>query len=129
MICVPLIFWSVLALLWAIPFSWDLGVMVNWSTLGLAAALAFYATLGPKYFFGMLLMGLVSIAATLAVVATGAPLAMVAIGVFVVSWIGQFYGHAVEGKKPSFFTDLAFLLIGPLWTVEQVLRKIQGSRA
>lgn len=34
---------------------------------------------------------------------------------FILAWIGQFYGHHVEGKKPSFFQDLQFLLIGPLW--------------
>src|SRR2546430_9733396 len=32
--------------------------------------------------------------------------------IFVVAWIGQFVGHAVEGKRPSFFKDLQFLLIG-----------------
>lgn len=35
--------------------------------------------------------------------------------IFVVAWIAQFYGHHVEGKKPSFFADLQFLMIGPLW--------------
>ncbi len=44
------------------------------------------------------------------------------ITVFVLAWIGQFYGHKIEGKKPSFFEDLAFLLIGPLWVVEAILR-------
>ncbi|MFI7939987.1 DUF962 domain-containing protein, partial [Acinetobacter baumannii] len=37
------------------------------------------------------------------------------IALFVFAWIGQFYGHKVEGKKPSFFKDLQFLLIGPVW--------------
>ncbi|OTG93724.1 DUF962 domain-containing protein [Acinetobacter sp. ANC 3832] len=46
------------------------------------------------------------------------------IGVFVVSWIGQFYGHKVEGKKPSFFKDLQFLLIGPVWCMNAYLAKI-----
>lgn len=36
---------------------------------------------------------------------------------FVVAWIGQFIGHKIEGKKPSFFKDLQFLLIGPAWVV------------
>lgn len=35
--------------------------------------------------------------------------------VFTLAWIGQFIGHKIEGKKPSFFEDLQFLLIGPLW--------------
>ncbi|MBX2987741.1 MAG: DUF962 domain-containing protein [Bdellovibrionaceae bacterium] len=43
----------------------------------------------------------------------------VSVIVFVVGWIGQFYGHKVEGKKPSFFKDVAFLLIGPLWVLQK----------
>ncbi len=43
------------------------------------------------------------------------------IGVFVLAWIGQFYGHKVEGKKPSFLKDLQFLLIGPVWCVDAYL--------
>ena len=46
------------------------------------------------------------------------------IGVFVIAWIGQFYGHKVEGKKPSFFKDLQFLLIGPVWCMDAYLAKI-----
>lgn len=46
------------------------------------------------------------------------------IAVFVVAWIGQFYGHKVEGKKPSFFKDVQFLLIGPLWCMDAYLGKI-----
>jgi uncharacterized membrane protein YGL010W len=37
------------------------------------------------------------------------------VGIFVVAWIGQFYGHHLEGRKPSFLTDLQYLLIGPIW--------------
>ena len=39
--------------------------------------------------------------------------------IFIISWIGQFIGHKIEGKKPSFFQDLQFLLIGPLWLLAQ----------
>ena len=49
------------------------------------------------------------------------------IGLFIVAWIGQFYGHKVEGKKPSFFKDLQFLLIGPLWCMDAYLGKILPS--
>jgi uncharacterized membrane protein YGL010W len=43
------------------------------------------------------------------------PLVEIAFGLFVVAWIGQFWGHKIEGKKPSFLKDLQFLLIGPAW--------------
>lgn len=46
------------------------------------------------------------------------------IGLFVLAWIGQFYGHKVEGKKPSFFKDLQFLLIGPAWCMDAYLGKL-----
>ena len=46
------------------------------------------------------------------------------IAVFVFAWIGQFYGHKLEGKKPSFFKDLQFLLIGPLWCMDGYLSKL-----
>lgn len=46
------------------------------------------------------------------------------IALFIFAWIGQFYGHKVEGKKPSFFKDLQFLLIGPLWCMDAYLGKV-----
>ena len=46
------------------------------------------------------------------------------IGLFVLAWIGQFYGHKIEGKKPSFFKDLQFLLIGPVWCMDAYLAKV-----
>ena len=49
---------------------------------------------------------------------------LVAAGVvFVVAWIGQFVGHRVEGRKPSFLEDLTFLLVGPAWLVAAVYRR------
>jgi uncharacterized membrane protein YGL010W len=44
------------------------------------------------------------------------------LGIFVLAWIGQFIGHHVEGKKPSFFKDLQFLLIGPAWLLGFLFR-------
>ena len=50
-------------------------------------------------------------------------------GVFVVAWIGQFIGHSklFEGKRPSFFTDLRYLLIGPAWVLAKLYRKLGWS--
>ena len=42
--------------------------------------------------------------------------------IFIIAWIGQFIGHEIEGKKPAFFKDLQFLLIGPLWTLAHAFR-------
>jgi uncharacterized membrane protein YGL010W len=43
--------------------------------------------------------------------------------IFTIAWIGQFYGHKIEGKKPSFLKDLQFLMIGPAWVIENVFGK------
>jgi uncharacterized membrane protein YGL010W len=43
---------------------------------------------------------------------------------FVVAWVGQFVGHAIEGKRPSFFKDVQFLMIGPLWLLADVYRRL-----
>ena len=43
---------------------------------------------------------------------------------FVAAWIGQFIGHRIEGKKPSFFKDILFLLVGPLWILAFLYRRL-----
>ena len=43
------------------------------------------------------------------------PLAM-----FVVGWILQFLGHAIERKPPEFFRDWRFLLVGLRWWIAKV---------
>ena len=54
----------------------------------------------------------------------GASLCYLAIGVFVVAWVGQFIGHKYEGRKPSFLTDLSYLLVGPAWLMSKLLRRM-----
>jgi uncharacterized membrane protein YGL010W len=103
-ICVPLITWSVVAALWA------------WSPMaayaGIALALVFYAWLSPSIAVGMLV---VLAAMVYPLTRLGANALAVAAVVFVLAWIGQFIGHMIEGRKPSFFEDLKFLLVGPAW--------------
>jgi uncharacterized membrane protein YGL010W len=43
------------------------------------------------------------------------PLAM-----FVVGWILQFLGHAIEGKPPEFLHDWRFLFVGLRWWVAKM---------
>jgi uncharacterized membrane protein YGL010W len=57
-----------------------------------------------------------------------APLWLTALVLFVAGWIGQFIGHYVEGRRPSFFRDLRFLLNGPLWVLQKFYALI-GIRA
>ena len=54
----------------------------------------------------------------------GLPLVQVCLAVFVLAWAGQFVGHKIEGKKPSFLKDLQFLLVGPMWLMHFIYRKL-----
>ncbi len=116
-ICVPAIYWSAVALLWALPRPAFMAhtTGLNWATILLVGALFFYLRLGFNYFIEMFLFSLVCLGLTMFIEIRNWPLAWIGGGVFVIAWIGQFYGHKVEGKKPAFLEDLAFLLIGPLW--------------
>ena len=49
---------------------------------------------------------------------------MIFLAVFIITWILQFVGHKIEGKKPSFLKDLQFLLVGPIWLLSFVLKKL-----
>lgn len=121
-ICVPLIMWSVMGLLWVIPvpsFMSDLNI--NITTIVMIGAMLFYLKLSRKYFFFMIPVFASMYYLTYIVDQTG-KLLPISIGVFIVSWIFQFIGHKIEGKKPSFIQDLAFLLIGPLWVTKAIFR-------
>jgi uncharacterized membrane protein YGL010W len=128
-ICVPAIFFSVIGLLMSIPTTFLenlLGLynplLENWAVVvGLFISI-FYFRLGFWYFIKMILLILVSIIGNYWLSSFG-NLAMISFAIFVVAWIGQFYGHKVEGMKPSFIKDLQFLLIGPLWVIEKIVRK------
>jgi uncharacterized membrane protein YGL010W len=125
-ICVPAILWTVIALLWVLPVPPALGRAGLWAGVAMFFALVFYLRLSRPLAFGMLavfvVFGLIS---EMLYRALGPqPLLWLAIGVFVVAWIGQFVGHKIEGRKPSFLTDLAYLLIGPAWIVAKLMRRV-----
>lgn len=126
-ICVPLILWTGIALLWVVPVPALLGRAGLWAGVAMFFALAFYLRLSRPLGLAMLaafvLLGLITegLYRTL-----GAGVLMwLAIAVFVLAWIAQFVGHRIEGKRPSFLTDLAYLLIGPAWLVAKILRKLR----
>jgi len=122
-ICVPAIFFSIIGLLTEV----QLGSSPYFSvaTLLTVGGLLFYLRLSRPLFLGMLmwsafcLWGNVWLAEQL-------PIALwqFSLAVFGLAWIGQFYGHHVEGKKPSFLKDLQFLLIGPAWLMHFIYRRM-----
>jgi uncharacterized membrane protein YGL010W len=122
--CVPPIVWSVIALLWTIPVP---ATLFRPGTVAVTVmVLAFYwywkhsHRLAIALLIAFALLGLIT---NLLYYRLGAAsLCWLAIGVFVVAWIGQFIGHQFEGRRPSFLTDLSYLLIGPAWLMAKLLR-------
>ncbi|MEO7478904.1 MAG: Mpo1-like protein [Lysobacteraceae bacterium] len=124
--CVPAILWSVVAMLWCIPVPSTMGRPGLWAGLAIAAASIFYWQLSHRLEFGMLLVFVAfGLSAELLRLRFGEPvLFYIGLTVFVIAWIGQFVGHKIEGRKPSFLTDLSYLLIGPLWVLAKLYRKL-----
>lgn len=112
-VCVPLIFWSISAVLWTIK----LPIVMNVAVVAMALLMLYYMFKSIKVFATMLLFTAACLGLNHWLESTSLPLLWIAIVVFILAWIGQFIGHQIEGKKPSFFKDVQFLLIGPAWVV------------
>lgn len=128
-ICVPLIFFSVIGLLMSIPttfleniFNASNPLLENWAVIVGLVISVFYLRLGFWYFTEMLFVILLCIIANFWL-GNFVNLLYASIIIFVLAWIGQFYGHKIEGAKPSFLKDLEFLLIGPLWVIQKLGKK------
>jgi uncharacterized membrane protein YGL010W len=124
-VCVPAILWASIAALWTLPAPTALGVPGLFCLLAMAAALVFYWRMSPVIGVGMFVLFVVLGAVTQLLFASLGParLLWVAAAVFVVAWVGQFIGHKFEGKRPSFLTDLSYLLVGPAWLLGKALRR------
>lgn len=129
-ICVPAIFFSIIGLIFCIPagpleiLSPLIGKFANWATLVLAVVLIYYAALSPPLALGMFLFSALCLAlASVITIVSPVPLWAVSLGIFVIAWIMQFYGHKIEGKKPSFLKDVQFLLIGPAWLMHFIYKR------
>jgi len=127
-VCVPVIVWCLIGLLWSLPFPNVVRATLpaaNWGSIAVIAALVYYSLLSVRLALGALPLLLAFVwsidrferSALL-------PLWSVCAGLFVLAWIGQFIGHAIEGKRPSFFKDVQFLMIGPLWLLADVYRRL-----
>jgi len=148
-ICIPLIFWSIIALLSLIPHSYldifnnsPLNDFMHWGTVIIILGLVFYLRLSFKIFIGMLIFSicvLIDIHYTVLLFdlhrywgmlndmsGTGVDfLLYIAIFIFIFAWVLQFIGHKIEGKKPSFLEDIQFLLIGPAWLLGFIYQKFK----
>jgi len=125
-VCVPAIFFSIVGMLMSIPSGLlqnTLGIsnplLGNWATLILILLLFFYLRLSFSLFLRMLGFSTLCVYGNY-YLGQELPLFTTSLIIFVLAWVGQFYGHKLEGKKPSFFKDLQFLLIGPAWVFEKI---------
>ena len=138
-ICVPAIFFSIVALIWSIPLGplENLKIynfqIINWATISLVLVVFYYIKLSPLLTIGMVIFSTICLYMTNLLenlINSGKiefQLWLIALTIFVVSWIIQFIGHEIEGKKPSFLKDVQFLLIGPAWLMHFIYKKINLS--
>lgn len=126
LICVPLIVWTVTAFLWCIPVPTRFLLPGFWFAFVLFFTWMYYWRLSKSLALGAAIgftvFGFINVLIIEKFGING--LFRSVIVVFVLAWIGQFIGHKWEGKKPSFFTDLVYLLIGPLWTLSKLYKRV-----
>jgi uncharacterized membrane protein YGL010W len=102
-----------------------LGSFANWATVVLILVLIYYLSLSVPLTVGMLFFSLFCLAlANFLNIVTSGKLWVLSLVIFVLAWIIQFVGHKIEGKKPSFFKDVQFLMIGPAWLMHFIYKKI-----
>lgn len=129
-VCVPAIFFSTLALLWLMPvgrwlgLSADIAPWVNPVTIFAPLTALFYLRLSVGSLAAMVVWFAASIAGILAIQSAGLSLLWISVAVWVVAWVIQIVGHKIEGAKPSLVDDLQFLLIGPLFVMHKLYRRL-----
>lgn len=124
-VCVPLIMFTVIGFLWSLPIPGVFSQIpyLNWATIFFAVCFIFYLNLNLKIALGMLVQTIFMCIICIKLQVLGI-LLPISFSVFIISWVFQFYGHKIEGKKPSFLKDLVFLLIGPLWVTRSLYQKL-----
>lgn len=126
-VMVPLIYLSVIGMLWGVGLGPELGFLggeqLNVAMVVSLLVFAYYLSLSFTIAVGMLMVSILGMIACWYLDPRTSLLAVSAL-VFVVSWIFQFIGHKIEGKKPSFFKDIQFFLIGPAWVMSALYNKL-----
>jgi len=129
-ICVPLIFFSLVALLASIPTGnifasapMALQPYLHFGSLLIVTGLVFYLRLSVPIFIGIAIFSFLCLQGIIYLNSVPLHLWSSSLIIFVLAWIGQFVGHHIEGKKPSFLEDLQFLLIGPAWILGFIYRR------
>ncbi len=122
-VCVPLILFSIIGLIRSIPFPYPETLWFNWAGLVFGLVSLYYFRLSVALALGMIVIANFMLWMCQILIFSGLSLVWLCLIVFVLAWVGQFYGHKVEGKKPSFLQDVQFLLIGPAWLLHFLYKK------
>lgn len=124
-ICIPLIMFSLLGLLSLMTLFTYNSVSISALWFFIIFAIGYYIKLSKSLALGM---SIVSICFIYFIELINQNFINqkfeIFLGIFIISWIGQFIGHKIEGKKPAFVKDLQFLLIGPLWLLSYIYEKL-----
>ncbi|MFL0798758.1 MAG: DUF962 domain-containing protein [Cellvibrionaceae bacterium] len=123
---VPIIYITIMGLLWDLPWPEALSGLawLNWSILAVIITGGFFIRYSITLTLGIIILSAIGIALCLFVETAGIPVWLASIVVFIIAWVFQFIGHKIEGKKPSFFKDLQYLLVGPGWVLAKWYRKL-----
>lgn len=110
---IPLIMLSLVGLIYALhPIA---------AYVFVGASMVYYLRLSLVFFMTMLGGSALMLAL---IYAMGEQRVTICASVFVVAWIFQFIGHKLEGKKPSFFEDIQYLWVGPLFVLSHLFNKL-----
>lgn len=127
-LCVPAIIFSLAGMLFSIPFPFgEKTLWMNWTSVVFVLAIIYYLRLSIPLAIGFVIVAALVLWGNFTLfrfLGSSLYLFYASIGIFVVAWIGQFIGHEIEGKKPSFLTDVKFLLIGPAWLLHFIYKKL-----
>jgi uncharacterized membrane protein YGL010W len=122
-ICVPVIFFSITGLLYTIKLMYVFGIEITLAQVILIGVAIYYFSLSVPIAIGMILYAAFCVALCCIIEQSIGHLLIISVLLFVLAWIAQFYGHNIEGKKPSFLKDIRFLLIGPAWIMSFLFKK------
>jgi uncharacterized membrane protein YGL010W len=126
--CVPVIVVGIVGLLWSVPVPSvlrDASPVLNWGTFFLMAAVVYYFILSITLAIGMLPFVVLIAAAVSWLDRLDTPLWLISATVFAVAGAGQLIGHAFERRSVSLFSDLNFVMIGPLWIIASIYQRLR----
>jgi len=126
-LCIPAIVVSLVGLLWSLPVPETFRAgspALNWGTVFLMAAVVYYFIMSISLAVGALPFIVFVVIAVAWLDGFDTPLWVSSVALFVAGWALQFIGHWREGSRPAFFREMQFLMIGPLWLIAGIYRRL-----